>query len=182
MKRMRIRYVDTEGQVEIAPGVTIWKKATTQLRPYKGYNVDAEVSVSERGKLEVDSIRVSRTDGGEPVTGEALRKITVQSILRDAVKTAIQMSVGKDIPAGTAVSAMGMIATEEALRLKNQGPTAETLEWVGRVYRVSELVNDPPTKAVEDVFQVSRSTAGAWIGRARAAGHIPPVGSNNGES
>ncbi|MCA4132952.1 hypothetical protein [Arthrobacter sp. M4] len=172
---MKVQWEQFEGSVEIAPGVTIWSRAKTTIEPYKGYRVDAEVSVAESGRVEIDSLTVSRLPGGEPVTGEALRKVAVQSIIRDAVKTGIQQSIGSTIAPGTQVSALGMIPTEDAVRLKHEGPTAETLEWVGRIYRVSELIDSAPTKAVEETFGISRSTAGAWIGRARAAGHIPPV-------
>lgn len=177
MECMKINWHEMRGQIEVAPGIHIWKSAKTTLTGYKGYDVDAEVSMSDKGRLEVESLTVRRTTGGPPVTGEALRQITVQSIIRDSVKTSIQFSRG--FGAGTEVSAWGMLDADDVLRLKKAGPTPETLEWVGRVYRVSELVNDPPTKAVEEVFQISRSTAGSWIGRARAAGHIPPTGETN---
>lgn len=172
---MEVLWEQMDGSVEIVPGVTIWRQATTRIRSYKGYNIDAQVSVSDSGRIEIDSLTVSRVPGGEPVTGEALRKVAIQSILRDAVKQGIQRSIGSDIPAGTQVSALGMLPTSEAQRLKHSGPTAETLTWVGRIYRISELIDNAPTKAVEETFNISRSTAGAWIGRARAAGHIPPV-------
>lgn len=56
-----------------------------------------------------------------------------------------------------------MIAPRAASR--GVGPTPETIEQVGRVYLLADLVGDPPTRAVEQAFHISRSTAGAWIGR-----------------
>ncbi len=173
---MKVTWKDTKGRAEVAPGVNIWTAATGVLEDYKGYDVTAEVELSDAGRLEVSKLSVAQRPGGPPVTGEALRTITVQSIIRDSVATSLQM--GNKWPKGKEISANGLLATEEALRLKAAGPVAETLEWVGRVYRLSEIIGHAPTKAVEETFQISRSTAGAWIGRARAAGHIAPVGDN----
>lgn len=174
MKRMKVQWTETSGRTEVAPGLSIWSRATALLENYKGYDVTADVEMSGAGKMEVTKLCVAQREGGPPVTGEALRKITVQSIIRDNVATSIQ--VAKNWPAGEAISGNGLLTTNDALRLKAAGPVAETLEWVGRVYRLSEIMGEPPTKAVEETFQISRSTAGAWIGRARAAGHIAPVG------
>jgi hypothetical protein len=176
MECMRVTWTEMKGHTEVAPGVKIWTGATGVLENYKGYDVTAEVELSEAGKMEVAKLSVAQRPGGPPVTGEALRTITVQSIIRDSVAASLQ--TGKNWPAGQEISANGLLTTEEALRLKAAGPVAETLEWVGRVYRLSEIIGHPPTKAVEETFQISRSTAGAWIGRARAAGHIAPVGDN----
>jgi len=175
MTTMKIRWKDREGSAEIAPGVTIWERATATVAPYKGYEVEATMALSPRGRFEVEVFTVRQLPDGEPVTGEALRQITVQALVIETVKLGIQESIGRDIPEGTEVVALNMLRAEDARQLKADGPTPETLQWVGRIYRVAEVLGDAPTKAVEQAFSVSRSTAGAWIGRARAAGLIPPV-------
>ena len=43
----------------------------------------------------------------------------------------------------------------------------ETLRIVARIYRVAYLVGDPPTKKVENVLDLPRSTAGRWVAAAR---------------
>ena len=57
-----------------------------------------------------------------------------------------------------------------AARLRENGPTTETLEWVAYLYRLGLLRGDPPTKLVEQAIAIPRSTAGRWVAAARAAG------------
>ncbi|MDT2010320.1 hypothetical protein FXW78_55035 [Rhodococcus opacus] len=84
-----------------------------------------------------------------------------------------QIQIEHGIDAGAEVVALGLLSTSEARQLKKLGPQPETIKQVARVYRLAEFMSDAPTKAIEDAFEVSRSTAGAWIGRARSAGLIP---------
>jgi len=169
-RRMHLRwYPLTKPSVAVAPGVLLPTRGRAELTDYHGYNVEAIVSVDPDGAaVSVEQMTIRRREGGPAITGDGIRKLAVQAIVRSAVR---------DIPTGSAAVALGMLLTSEAARMKAAGPTDETIEWVGRVYQLSELVGDPPTQAVEQAFGVSRSTAGAWIGRARAAGHIRPVNS-----
>lgn len=176
---MKISYSGYKGSVEIAPGISIWERVEVTLTGYRDYNLDAVVALNN-GRLEVETLSIHRTPEGPSVTGEGIRKIAVQFIINDAAQTAIQSS--RNYQAGTHVSGNGLLDTDEALRLKALGPKSETLEWVGSVYKLSVILGQAPTKAVEATFQISRSTAGAWIGRARAAGHIPPTGDNNAQA
>lgn len=154
--------------VEIAPGVKLHRQARVELTDYRGYDISARVHVADSGKVEVTSLEVSQRKGGEPVTGAALRSIAVQKIVREFVR--VELSMSKGHKTGTTVMAHGLLTKDEARAAKDRGPTAETLDLVAQVYRLAVLMDDAPTKAVEEVFEVSRSTAGAWIGRARSAG------------
>lgn len=174
-RRMELRWHPlTERSVTVAPGVLLPTRGRAELTDYHGYNVEAIVSVDPDG-ASVEQMTIRRREGGPAITGDGIRKLAVQAIVRSAVREGIQDGIGRDIPTGSAAVALGMLLTSEAERMKAAGPTGETIEWVGRVYQLSELVGDPPTQAVEQAFGISRSTAGAWIGRARAAGHISPV-------
>lgn len=154
--------------VDIAPGVKLHRQAKVELTDYRGYDVSALVRVAESGRVEVTSLMVNQREGGEPVTGAALRSIAVQKVVREFVK--VELAMAKDHKAGEVVMAYGLMTREDAKVAKDRGPTTETLEQVAQVYRLAVLMDDAPTKAVEEVFDVSRSTAGAWIGRARSAG------------
>jgi len=178
-RRMHLRwYPLTKPSVAVAPGVLLPTRGRAELTDYHGYNVEAIVSVDPDGAaVSVEQMTIRRREGGPAITGDGIRKLAVQAIVRSAVREGIHDGIGRDIPTGSAAVALGMLLTSEAARMKAAGPTDETIEWVGRVYQLSELVGDPPTQAVEQAFGVSRSTAGAWIGRARAAGHIRPVNS-----
>ncbi|MGZ3141910.1 hypothetical protein ACVDFE_07905 [Lentzea chajnantorensis] len=171
---------DVTNFVEVIEDVHV-AEGTLNLADYHGFDVTAGVAYDGE-RLVVESLCVHRREGGEPVTGEALRKITVQSVLRDSLRAAtkIRGGLGADLPEGTPVRAQGMITVAEAERLRDEGPTAETLNWVARIYRVADVIGDPPTKAVREAFGISQSTAGNWIGRARSAGLIPPVKRDGG--
>lgn len=181
---MQTRLSEQGGRFEVVPGVVINRSARVELIDYRDYDIDAQVVVSESGRAEVTSLTVKQRDEGPSVTGAALRSIPVQPVIRQFAKMEIQWALG--FGAGTEVSALGLIPTKDVDRLKKQGPVNETLEAVAKVYRLAEFVGDAPTKSIEDCFGISRSTAGAWIGRARSASLIPaPIqseDSGNGEA
>jgi hypothetical protein len=164
---------DQSGTFEVVPGVVIHSSARVQLVDYRDYDVDARVQVNDLGQAEVASLTVSQREGGPAVSGTSLRSIAVQSVLRQFAKMELQLSL--QIEAGQDVSALGLIPTRDVERLRGQGPVPETLEAVAKVYRLAEFVGDAPTKSIEEAFGISRSTAGAWIGRARSGALIPPV-------
>ena len=161
------------GHIDLGSGVTIFERGETYLSDYKGYDIAATVEYNGR-RLEVTSLTVHKRENGAPVTGEALRMIPVAGILHEAAAAELIRAR----PSGTRVRALGALTEKDAKRLKNQGPTKETLTMVATVYRIAEVLGDPPTKAVRQTFDVSQSTAGSWIGRARAADLIPPVEDN----
>lgn len=170
-----VQWEDIRSFVEVADGVHV-AEGTVKLTDYHGFDVSAVVAYDGE-RLVVDSLTVTRRAGGEPVTGEALRKITIQAMLRDNLRAAtrIRGGHGSQLPEGTPVRGFQMITEEEVERLRQAGPAAETLAWVARIYRAADAIGDPPTKAVREAFGISQSTAGNWIGRARSAGLIPPV-------
>lgn len=59
-------------------------------------------------------------------------------------------------------------------RLRVQGPTDETLEWVARIYNEARLRRRPPARQVEIDLDVPRTTASKWVRRAREKGLVPP--------
>lgn len=69
----------------------------------------------------------------------------------------------------TPTEMLGMSSAEVA-RLREAGPTTETLQWVARVYLVGQIWAEPPAKTVREAFGLPASTATYWIKQARARG------------
>lgn len=168
-----IRVEPLDHSFELFPGLTIHRQAKVTLTGYRGYDVTAKLTVNDAGKPEVSSLTVEQREGGPAVTGVALRSIAVQSVAKAYIK--VEAAAWLPVEPGTRVVAFGILKEEEAQRLKELGPVPETLEAVSKVYRLAEFLDEPPVKAVEGAFSIPRGTAGAWIGRARSAGLIPPA-------
>jgi hypothetical protein len=54
------------------------------------------------------------------------------------------------------------------------GPTDRALRWIAHLYRYGYAVSYNPTKAVQELLTIPRSTAGRWIAAAREAGYLGP--------
>lgn len=126
------------------------------------------------------------------VTSETLRRIPVQSFLRDAISqlasadasdgtarfrgvvpvesgVASLSGVEEQMDAVTPTGMLGLGADDVA-RLREAGPTTETLRWVARVYRIGQIWEEPPAKTVRESFGLPASTATYWIKQARGKG------------
>jgi hypothetical protein len=103
-------------------------------------------------RLEVNSL------AGEEVTGDFIRKIPVRSILRSAVGWELKtLNVSSLILS----EFTGAVDAEET-----------RLRKVAATYRVARLIGDPPTGAVMEAEEVSRSTATRLVAAARDAGFL----------
>lgn len=56
--------------------------------------------------------------------------------------------------------------------LKERGPTDETLRYIATFYRVFRVLGAPPTKNIQDLFDLPRSTATRWVSLARKKGFL----------
>lgn len=156
----------------IASGVQLWREVRVTVSDYHGMDLDVTVSWSDDlQRLAVSRIDARQPEGGTPVTSEALRQIAVQAFVRRSILASVREGL---TPMGAEDlldrRAFGLITTEEAIACRLAGPTADTLERVAVIYRVALAVGDAPTRAVRDVFEVSQSTAGAWVAAARRKG------------
>lgn len=137
-------------------------------------------------------VYASALGDGRGLTSETLRRIPVQSLLRDAIsqlassdaadgraqyRGVIPVESGVDVLHGVEdemppVSATEMLGLEvnDVARLREAGPTTETLQWVARVYRVGQIWEEPPAKTVREAFGLPASTATYWIKQARGRG------------
>lgn len=72
--------------------------------------------------------------------------------------------------------------TEPVHRRKRNRITREHLEKVAEIYRQADADGAPPTRAVQDAFATTHSTAAKWVSQARKEGILgPPPGSRGGE-
>lgn len=159
---------------DVLPKLRLMRSPRIEIVGYRGFDLEVQLVVDETPKIEIGSLKIVRTPQGQEITTENIRSIATQWIINRYLRQEVELSF--DLEPDVKYSGMGLISAPEAARIKAQGPVAETIEWVAKLYRLADLVGDGPTKAVEETFEVSRSTAGNWIGRARSAGLIPSVG------
>lgn len=125
-------------------------------------NLSAEL-VLRGSRYVIRKLIAWQRDDGAAVTGEALRAIPVQTLVRGAVADWVRLRAnGEETDAA--------LPQEDRKRLTDDGPTDETLTWVARIYLTAELTSDPPAKAVKEALSIPTSTAGYWIRRAKDKG------------
>ena len=141
-------------------GDGLWMYSKTEVR-LKATNAAVTIGVGvEAGRLVAKKVTVEAGEEG-PVRTETLRAIQLANLVSHAAD-GIQMGkwgAAKPTP-------------EEAAYVARHGLDDTTLGIVARVYRLAYLRGAAPTKTVEMVFQLPRSTAGRWVAAARAGGHL----------
>jgi hypothetical protein len=156
---------ESAGKTTIFPGFELWNEVDAELDDYHGYDVRALIRLhSER--LEVDELKVIRRPDGEPVTGIGIREFSIPALIRKSLS-----ANAPDMPEQRI--AFGLLTKAEAEDAKAAGPTDDSLRKVAMVYRAALATQSPPTKAVQDVFDLAARTAGSWIAKAKAKGYIP---------
>lgn len=71
-------------------------------------------------------------------------------------------------------------AETEPLRRKRNRITREHLEAVAEVYRQADADGAPPTRAVQQRFATTHSTAAKWVAQARKEGVLGPARNSRG--
>jgi hypothetical protein len=165
----------SKGKVTIAKGFQLWREVVIELSDYHGMDVEVTVSWSdELRQLIVSRIDVRQMEGGEPITGEALRQFALHQFVRRSVIESVKsgLTPGGRVEIGQERAAFGLITREQVEQCRAAGPVSETLKWVATLYRAGFAMGDGPTKTVREVFGISQSTAGAWVGTARKQGYL----------
>jgi len=178
--RYRIKQRTSKGKVTIAKGFQLWREVVTELWDYHGMDITATVTWSdELGHLVVSRLDVRQPEGGEPITAESLRKITVLALARQSISASVDAGLTPSTAGGTynlihgwVGPPSGLIYADQAEECRAAGPVPETLEYVALLYRAALAIGDPPTKTVRVMFGISQSTAGAWVAAARKQGHL----------
>jgi hypothetical protein len=158
---------ESGGKTTIFPGFDLWNEVDAELDNYHGYDVRALIRLhSER--LEVDELTVIRRAGGEPVTGIGIRDLSIPAIVRKSLSANAPAEREERI-------AFGLLTKADAESAKSAGPIDDSLRKVAMVYRAALATQSPPTRAVQDVFDLPARTAGSWIAKAKVKGYIPDV-------
>lgn len=156
---------ESAGRTTIFPGFELWNEVDAKLDDYHGYDVEALIRLhSER--LEIDELKVIRRADGPPVTGIGIREFSIPAIVRWSLTANAPTRREERV-------AFGLLTAAEAEAAKAAGPLDDSLRKVAMVYRAALATQSPPTKAVQDVFDLAARTAGSWIAKAKAKGYIP---------
>jgi hypothetical protein len=104
------------------------------------------------------TFRSSQT--GQAIPAEALGQLPLRTLVRATVAANLRsLNIGQ------------VIAPAEG---EDRSPEAGELRNVAQLYRISRLVGDAPTQAVQRVLRVSRATAVRRVRAARNAGFLGP--------
>ncbi len=156
--------------VPVAPGIAFPAEVTVTAEDCQGYDV-VIVVVPAAGRLVARSVEVRQRDDGPPVTGEAIRAVPVAGLVRQA--SGHVLSVDSTHPDGQAHQLSRRTIDKAGVeRLRQAGPTDETLDWVAYIYRLALMLGTPPTGTVERDLELPRSTAGRWVAMARERGFL----------
>jgi hypothetical protein len=166
--RVHVAYDSSSDLLDLGDGLRIHADVQVAVREWS-HDVDLAIVVAD-GRLVADNVRVSRREGGDPVTSEALRSIPVARLVR-AASGAVR-HVREEYPGGGMSLGPAWPNEEEGAYVAKHGLDDDTLRIVARVYRVAYLLGDAPTKRVETLFNLPRSTASRWIATARQRGYL----------
>jgi Family of unknown function (DUF6214) len=129
---------------------------------------------------------IVRPDEGEALTTDALRRIPLARMAKEAVAEAARSYTPVE-PGGEPI--FRLISTPRdaheafyesyvgtAREPRRGSPiTDDNLHEVARVYREATKRGDPPTQAVASAMHVARSTAARWVTAARSRGFLGPA-------
>lgn len=156
------------GLTRIRPGLAMPSTVTVVAEDLHGYDVEVEV-VPLRGRLTAREVRVRQRENGPPVTSEVIRSVPVARLVQEAAAQVMSSSTSAE---GVTTSIMRQLTEEHVEQLRAGGPTDAALDWVAYLYRLSVAVGEPPTRTVEQVLGLPRSTAGRWVSLARQRGFL----------
>ena len=151
-------------EVEPAPGLRVPTPVKAQITEGSPYDLDMVVEYVG-GKFVCTSLTAKQREGGEPVTGEGLRKLPVSRYVSQVVR----MSAWRvSSEAETASSWVPLVETwGDPREFSKRGPVDDVLREVAAVYRLAFVLGDPPLKRVQETFGLPRSTASRWAAAPR---------------
>lgn len=166
-KRMRWEVPQPERVIEFPAGLQVPAGFRFSIEDYPaGYDVDIEVAWSDVRFVCTD-VRVRQRPGSPAVSGEVLRAVPVQDLIRDGFFLALVQPGRRSKDEQQSVVGKLLHPPDG---LAEQGPTDEVLRWVAQIYEFARAIGDPPAKSVQDGLSVSRATAGRWVAEARRRG------------
>jgi hypothetical protein len=184
------------GEVEIVPGVVGPERIVNEW-PVDGRDgyVNARIDIRfDHGlaRYVCHELTVSRDltePHNGPVTTELLRQIAIEGELSAALQGHLLLAGIEEIETRSSSAPPQPLVTRELgnpgrvepwgrsvpEELTEGGPTKRVLRWVAHAYRLGHALSYGGTKAVEELLDVPRSTAGRWVKLAREAGYLGPA-------
>jgi hypothetical protein len=151
-QRLQRRQQTHEGEViDFGNGVVvpalIERTVSDRALPY-----DAALTLTYQGeRYELAGLRFVQRSGGEPVSGQRLRQIPVDRLVRRV---------------------MGEFLPRRKARKPGVRPIIRPTEVVS-IYKLAYALHLPPTKSVSDRMGISQGSAEQAVIAARAAGRLP---------
>lgn len=163
------------GMVEVVPGVRAPARSEVRFTPDADDDAvpfEVRMVIAYDGdRFHVNELCCHQVDGGPPVTGEAIRTLPVARLMGEAAAHVFNVEATGAPDRSVKVTPLGAFGPSDVA----DGPTDEALRKVATVYQLHHACGLPPTKAVEVVFELPRSTAGRWVGMARERGLLGPT-------
>jgi hypothetical protein len=164
------------GQVEIVPGVVgpeqIIDPRPALLTPDGSVDIQLDIRFDPRQRRYVCHEVRATSNTGAAVTTEVLRDLQIAHWIVLALLTdSDEGPVIRELENPDGREPWGKTAPDGVVE---HGPTDRALRWTAHFYRYGYAVSYNPTKGVEEMLKLPRSTAGRWIAAARKAGHLGP--------
>lgn len=104
------------------------------------------------------------------ITGTIMRQLRIKDYVRSEINCSLWRYEGNE--KWTEIKSFDSFVRNARLpqRIKKGQISIDDdflLTWVGRIYRFNEVINEPPTKAVEKALGVSHPTASRWVAKAK---------------
>ncbi|MDQ3326023.1 MAG: hypothetical protein M3529_09975 [Actinomycetota bacterium] len=167
-QRVRARYDTHSERIDLGDDLLMHADTRVTVRGWS-HDVDLRIGL-DSGRLIAHELQVSRKDGGERVTSEVLRSVPVAKLVRAAAACVQHVRARHD--GGGMTVGPAWPSEDELVYVERHRMDDDTLRIVARIYRVAYLLGDPPTRKVEKLLDVPRSTAGRWVAAARERGYL----------
>ena len=147
---------ETDQKVQVVDGVPVPEEihidATDESWPF-----DVRMIVRlAKDRMKIRSVEFNVHDGADLASADL--KIPMLIILR----TGVAHALGR----------LSYLAGRDAQKMREQGPTEESLRLVAAAYRLAMLAGHAPTKAVAVALDMPRPTAARWVEKARDQGFL----------
>lgn len=173
------RDLDAMTPVELLPGYFALVPATARLRGVPRAGLNLRIEIEQDGPRIRPALIGVEADPGEEVGAADWRKVRPAEAWRDVATRVVERGEPGSLPDWTETSPSMNPSQDIVVRLRQQGPTEETLRFVADRYNLARAISVPPALFVQEAFSAGgvvehlpRTTATKWIRRARDAGLI----------
>lgn len=136
------------------------------------YNLDLVLDMTSEGIKPVD-LRL-RPDATAPgLTSTILRALKIGELTQQVLLRSVESGDVHSSDYEITIDSHGPVAElseHDIQRIREQGPTDESLQWTANFYNLGQVLGLPPAKQVELNLGLPRTTASKWVRRAREKG------------